>query len=174
MNIKRKSFKPISFVLAILAAVAISCNTTNPPTATSGLIVSTVTSGTGGSYAPKNVVAIWIENSSGTFVKSLTVYAAERKYDLTNWGSSSNENTTDAVTGATRSGFGTIYGIWDGTDVKGAVVADGTYNVCMELTDKSTTGNFSTFSFTKGATAQTLTPANVPSFSNISIKWMPL
>ena len=174
MNFRRKFFRQIPIVLVVFAALAIGCNTTNPPTATSGLIVSTVTSGTGGSYAPKNVVAIWIENSSGTFIKSLTVYAAERKYDLTNWGSSSNENTTDAVTGATRSGFGTISGVWDGTDVKGNVVPDGTYNVCMELTDKSTTGNFSTFSFTKGATAQTLTPANVPSFSNISIKWLPL
>lgn len=174
MNFKRKSFRCVSIILVIFAAVAVSCTTTNPPTATSGLSVSTVTSGTGGSYAPKNVVAIWIENNSGTFVKSMTVYAAERKYDLTNWGDSSNKNVTDAVTGATRSGFGTITGTWDGTDVKGTVVADGTYKVCMELTDKSRTGNFSSFSFTKGAAAQTLTPTSVPSFSKISIKWLPL
>lgn len=174
MNFRKKLFIRLSIILVIIAAAVTSCKTTNPPDTDTGLVVSTVTSGTGGSYSPKNIVAIWVETNSGTFVKSLTVYAADRKSDLTNWETSSNGNTTDAVTGATRSNFGTIYGSWDGTDVSGNVVADGAYKVCLELTDKSGTGNFSTFNFTKGTAAQTLTPANAPSFSNISIKWMPL
>lgn len=50
---------------------------------------------------------------------------------------------------------------------------DGVYKVRMELTDKNATGNFSTFTFTKGPQGVTLTPANVPSFSSISITWEP-
>lgn len=161
-----------------LFMISCSKSSTNDPT-TSGiqtagtLSVSTLTSTTGGGYAPNNVLAIWIESSSGSFVKSLLVYAAARKYDLTNWNASSSGNTTDAITGATQSSFGTRTCTWDGTNTSGIIVGDGTYKVCMELTDKSSTGNFSSFSFTKGTAASTLTPSNVSSFSNISIAWTP-
>lgn len=181
MKQKRKITIDLSLVLGIILLTAISCTTTNPPTdsstaptSTTGLIVSAVTSTTGGGYAPRNVLAIWIETNAGVFVKTLTVKAASRKYDLTKWESSSNGNIVDASTGATESSFGTVYGSWNGTDVSGKVVVDGTYKVCMELTDRSNTGNFSSFTFTKGTTAATQTPANAPSFSSISIKWLPL
>lgn len=166
-------------ILATILVIAISCSSSNPPaetttTTTNGLSVSVATSTAGGSYSPRNVVAIWVENSAGTFIKSMTVYAEARKYDLTRWSTASAGNTVDAKTGATQSSFGTVTGTWNGKDTKGTIVPDGSYKVCMELTDKQGTGNFSSFAFTKGTTAVTLAPANVSSFSNISIKWMPL
>jgi len=173
---------PVMIVMGIILVTGTSCSSTSPtmgssgtvPANTTGLIVSAVTSTAGGNYAPRNVVAIWVENSSGTFVKSLTVYAAARRSDLTKWTTASGGNTTDATTGATQSNFGTVYGTWNGTNTSGAVVPDGTYKVCMELTDKNGTGNFSSFSFTKGSTTSTLTPVNTSSFSSVTIKWMPL
>ena len=153
----------------------ISCtSSTNPPTATNGLNIAVTTSAAGGQYAPKNVLAIWIVDNAGKFIKSLTVNAAERKNDLTRWNSSSLGSTVDATTSATRSGHGTIYATWNGTDTSKKVVADGTYKVCMELSDKDGSGNYSTFTFVKGATAQTQTPANVASFTDISLNWLPL
>ena len=171
----RQGLFSLAFVL-ILAIFAGCSSTSAPitPVATYGLTVSVTTSTTGGSYAPRNVVAIWVENSAGKFIKTLTVYAQAREYDLTNWNNASGGNKVDAVTGATQSNVGTIYGVWNGMDASGKAVADGSYKVCMELTDKGATGNFSSFAFTKGATAATFTPANVPSFSAISIKWIPL
>jgi len=166
-----------SMIVGITVVILAGCTTDNPPTAPTnktGLTVSVVTSTTGGNYSPKHVVAIWVENSAGTFVKTLTVYAEARKYDLTNWNSISGGNVTDATTGATQSNFGTIYGSWNGTDSKGVAVPDGTYRLCMELTDKGSTGNFSYFTFTKGTVAESQTPSNVPSFSTITIKWVPL
>jgi len=164
-------------ILGITLAFSIGCTTSNPPaspTNTTGLTVSAVTSTAGGNYAPRNVVAIWVENSAGTFVKTLTVYAQARKNDLTNWESISGGNAVDAVVGATQTNYGTIYGSWNGTDSKGIAVADGTYRLCMELTDKSSGGNFTFFNFTKGTVAESQSPSNVPSFSSISIKWVPL
>jgi hypothetical protein len=140
---------------------------------TGSLAVSTLTSSAGGAYAPNNVVAIWVESNSGTFVKSLLVYAATRKYDLTNWTSNSSSNTTDAITGATQSSHAVRTCTWNGTNTSGTVVGDGVYKVCMELTDKEGTGNFSSFTFTKGTTVDTQTPSNASSFSNISIVWTP-
>jgi hypothetical protein len=135
------------------------------------LSVSTTTSTAGGKYSPKNVVAIWIRTSSGAFVKSLLVYANAQRYDLSNWYSNSSQNTTNATTGATQSSYATRVGSWNGTNTSGTLVADGDYKVCMELCD----GGFSykEFTFTKGPTTVSLTPANTGSFSNIVINWTP-
>jgi hypothetical protein len=143
------------------------------------LTVSATTSSTGGNYAPKNIVAIWIEDEQGNFVKTLLAYAQNRKTHLNTWEASTTAagspfNVVDAITGATRSSHATRSCTWSATDVSEVIVADGTYRVRMELTDKNSTGNFSTFTFVKGPEAQNLTPANVPSFASISIVWEPV
>jgi len=143
---------------------AASANTTGT------LTVSVLTVAPGGGYSPKNVVAIWIETNAGVFVKSLLVYANARKNDLTTWYPNSSGNVLDAVTGATQSSNATRSCTWNGTDVNRAVVIDGTYKVCMNIADGKTA--FTSFTFTKGPTAVTLTPANVTGFSNISISWV--
>lgn len=146
---------------------------------TSGtLTVTTTTSAAGGNYAPRNVVAVWIEDEAGNFVKTLLAYANNRKTHLNNWQAStaaagSEYNTVDAITGATKSNHGTRTCSWDGTSFEGTDMADGTYYVWMELTDKNSTGNFSSFSFTKDGEPENITPLNKPSFSAIEIDWLP-
>lgn len=178
MTIKEKSFKLNLFIMSAILALSISCTTTNPPADTSstspGLTVSTLTTTSNGQYAPNNIVAIWVENSSGTFVKSLLVDAAQRKSHLTKWISSSKGNITDAKTGATRSSHGIVTAVWNGTDTSGKIVANGQYKVCMEITENASTGSYSTFDFTKGTAAETKTPAKVTGFASIGIKWLPL
>ncbi|HLO90084.1 MAG TPA: DUF2271 domain-containing protein [Lentimicrobium sp.] len=142
------------------------------------LTVSVATSTAGGNYAPKNIIAIWIEDEQGHFVKTLMAYAATRMTHLNTWEASTSQagspyNVVDAITGATRSSHSTRTCTWNGTDVNGNVVADGIYSIRMELTDKNGTGNFTTFSFEKSLESVMLTPANVPSFSSISLNWEP-
>jgi hypothetical protein len=177
MKQKSKIQTQISLFLAIVAALSFSCSTNNAPTAPTnktGLTVSVVTSSANGIYAPKNVVAIWIENSEGQFIKTLTIYAKTRVSYLTNWESASGGNTVDALSGATQTTHGTIYASWNGTDAKGFTAPDGNYKVCMELTDKNSTGSFSSFIFSKDAITKTYKPGNTPSFSTVTIKWVPL
>ena len=138
--------------------------------------VTVTTSETGGNYAPRNVVAIWIEDGQGNFVKTLLVYAATRKTHLNTWQASTNNagsefNTVDAITGATQNSHATRTCTWDGTDYLGNEVSDGDYTVWMELTDKNSTGNYSSFSFTKGPDDAVLTPDNEPSFSSVELVW---
>jgi len=142
---------------------------------TGTLNVSVTTASTGGNYAPKNVFVIWIEDASGNFVKTLTANAEKRIQYLYKWSTStaaksSQYNRVDAVTGATLGSHGTRAGAWNGTDYNKKPVADGTYYVCFELTDKHAQGNYSRFAFTKGADNK-VTPANVTGFSGISIQW---
>lgn len=142
------------------------------------LDVSVSTSHAGGNYKPRNIIAIWIENSDNQFVKTLLAYANKRKTHLNTWQASteaagSGYNTVDAITGATVSSHGTRNCSWDGTDFNGNTLPDGDYKVWMELTDKNSTGNYSSFSFTKGDDQQQLNPGDEPSFSAINILWTP-
>jgi len=186
----KKNIVFLSFIFGLMMILCFGCASTTSDSAKADLVandsilnnsvktvgslsVSTLTSPAGGKYAPNHVLAIWVETTKGTFIKSLFVYAQKRKGYLTNWLASSSENTTDAVTGATLTGHAIRTCTWDGTDTSGKVVGDGSYRVCMELTDKDDTGNFSTFSFTKGTTADKQLPANVTSFSSLAIQWTP-
>jgi len=140
------------------------------------LAVSVTTSSTGGNYAPRNVLAIWIEDNSGKFVKTLLAYANARITHLNTWQASSlaagkEFDKTDAISGATQSSHATRTCQWNGTDYSGKLMADGDYKVRMELTDKNATGNVASFAFTKGSTAQKLTPTGVPSFSSVTLNW---
>lgn len=119
------------------------------------------------------MLAIWVETSSGKFVKTLMVYAAERKFDLTNYMSNSSGNATDAITGATLSSHTTRTCTWNGKNASGNLVANGDYKLCMELSDTNGTGTFKTITFAKDTIASSLSPGNMACFSNISIKWTP-
>ncbi len=174
MNRKGKFLLTISLLFGLIA-----CTSTNPPAEngvkTAGTLnVSTLTSTGNGDFSPKHIVAIWIENSSGKFVKTLLVNAQVRRNYLKKWlNSNSSANTTDAISGATLSSYGTLTCSWNGTNTSGAVVSDGTYKVCMELSESDTSSNSSTFTFTKGTAVDSQTPANQPCFSSVSLQWTP-
>ncbi len=51
-----------------------------------------------GNYAPKHVMAIWVE-SNDVFVKTRKAMASQRKQYLYTWAPASNLNTVDAITG---------------------------------------------------------------------------
>lgn len=145
---------------------------------TGQLNIATTTSSAGGNYAPRNIVAIWVEDANGNFVKTLLAYAQNRRTHLNTWqaataAAGTEFNVVDAITGSTRTSHGTRTCSWNATDYNGLLMPDGTYSIWMELTDKNATGNFSSFEFVKGSEALNLTPANVPSFANISIDWTP-
>ena len=139
------------------------------------LSVSVSTSSAGGNFSPKHIMAVWIEDSTGNFVKTLLAYADKRIQYLNTWEAATGAkgimyNRTDAVTGATRTSHSTRTCSWDGTDYNKSAVPDGKYYLCMELTDKHETGNVSKFSFVKGE-SNLVNPANAPSFSSVSVNW---
>ena len=142
---------------------------------TAGQLSVTVTTLTyGGTYAPKHVVAIWVQNKTGVYIKTLLAYAATRKAYLSSWGTatSSTYNTVDAITGATQSTHGTLNCTWNGSNLTGTVLGDDTYNVVMEMTEGGN-NKLLTVPIKKGTTQQIVTPGNVSGFSNIAVKWTP-
>lgn len=138
----------------------------------------------------KNVLAVWIQTSSGAFVKTkIRNVGSGTKDHLPTWavnagGTASNAtaaacNVTDAVSGATNTSFTTKTFVWDGKDVNGSsngtTVADGTYKVTIQETWNHGTSSTTTksYTFTKGPTADHQTPADNADFTNVVLDWVP-
>ncbi|MDP9149107.1 MAG: DUF2271 domain-containing protein [Myxococcota bacterium] len=138
--------------------------------------VTTVTNN--GGYSPHNIGAIWVAQGSGTFVKTLAVWAKARISHLTLWNTTTTaagarQNTVDAVTGATLSSHQTHKVSWNCTDTKGTMVPDGPYRIYFEMTDDNVTGPSAFVDFTKGSQPLSLAPADTPHFVGINLSFVP-
>lgn len=170
-----KSLKKVIGFFAFSVFLILS-GSVNAQTAGS-LTFSCTTAAPSGSWGDKHVLAVWIENTQNPsiFIKTKSKYGSEDDH-LTSWGPKSGKNLVDAVTGATLSNYGKQSIIWDGTDVKSNVVADGIYNVLIEMgwgKDKVAQHSVMSFSFTKSGSAVHLTPAGNSNYTNVSIDWVP-
>ena len=138
----------------------------------------------------KNVIAVWIQDNTGKFIKTKMRNAGNSTSDhLPTWavnsGGSANNcmsslcNVTDATTGATLTGFGAHTITWDGKGVNGTAngttVADGVYKITIQETwnHGSTSTTTRSYSFTKGPSADNKTPADDADFKTMSINWVP-
>jgi hypothetical protein len=97
--------------------------------------VTTVTAH--GRFSPRNVGAIWIEDASSKFVKTLRKWGVLEIRNATAWTSVSNSNVVDAVTGATRLSHGALDAKWDCTDVSRVPVPAGDYKVCVTFAEEN-------------------------------------
>lgn len=139
-----------------------------------------------GYQGTKNVLAVWIQSSTGAFVKTKLRYAGNSTKDhLPTWavnaGGSGNNclstscNTVGATTGATLSSFTTKTISWDGTDKNGVLVADGVYKVTIQECWNHGTAYTTTvsYTFTKGPNQDIQTPANDANFTDVALAWNP-
>lgn len=166
-------------IMPFLFAINLSFSQVAPATSTEGMLTFTVKSVTDNStYSPKNVFAIWVTDSLGSFVKSCKVMAASRKKHLVKWNASSAGNTVNAVTGSTLPNHQTHTIEWDGTNVAGVTVPDGPYKICVEYssTNSANNGNagpFLTLDFVKDANNQHVVLPNASYYQDIVADWVP-
>jgi hypothetical protein len=153
---------------------------------TPGTLTFTYTQTAPTAQATKNLLAVWIENNTGTFIKTKMRYWGSNTTDhLPSWASKSGQNLIDATSGATRtaSTSPTAFGVktitWNGTNASGIVVPDGTYKVFIESTYCNPEPAFGThsylvnYTFTKGAVADHQKPSGDANFSGITLDWLP-
>ncbi len=134
----------------------------------------------------KNVLAVWVEDNSGNFIKTRMRYWGNGTNDhLPTWKTNSSQNIVDASTGATLTSstnptaFGVKTVVWDGKDINGAIVADGDYKIYVESSWNNPEPSYNhhstivSYTFTKGAASTHATPAGNSYFSSITIDWVP-
>jgi hypothetical protein len=181
---KTKFFSLGFFAVALFFSAKVSAQTSGTLT----FNFTTLNQGTS-----RCVMAVWIENSAGLFIKTKIRYLGDGTtdhlpvYGVKSGGSASDAmsgNVVDATTGATRSSSTTpvAWGpkslSWNGTNVSGAVVADGVYKVWVEaawndgdpdIHDYINTG----YSFTKGSTINSTIPASDVVLNAMTLVWTP-
>lgn len=90
-----------------------------------------------GKYAPRNVGAVWVEDESGEFVRTIKVWAKKRAVHLVQWQKSSGADRTDAISSATIKSHRSHAFSWDLKDAKGKQVKPGSYVLRFEITDRN-------------------------------------
>jgi hypothetical protein len=148
------------------------------PAATGSLRITMTTTTQAGTFAPNNVVAVWLEDAAGTFVKTIDRHSGVRTQHLVAWRTAAGAGDTDGVSGASRLDHGTpITLTYRLKDQNQQVIPDGTYTVRMESTELNAVAanenNQGTFTFTKGAVADTQTGLSNGGFTNVSIEFTP-
>jgi hypothetical protein len=86
-----------------------------------------------GRFSPQNVAAIWIEDGTGAFVKTLNKWGQIFMVSAIQFNSATGGNSVDAITAATRTNDGAVTGKWNCTDVSGTRVPSGPYVACIEF-----------------------------------------
>jgi hypothetical protein len=171
-----KKNKILKSLQLILVCSLFLCNGILSAQTNGTFTLSLNTTSTGG-YSPKHLIAIWIENSNPTFIKTKLMQSSDGNLDhLGQWTSRTAKNIVDATTGATLPSHGNVTVVWNGTDVNGTVVPDGTYTVWVEMAWASslTTGKtYTTFTFTKGLSVFHSAPADLTNFTGITLDWVP-
>ncbi len=137
------------------------------------------------SYGNKHFVAIWIENNTGTFIKTKNRFGSSGNSNshLCQWKAKSASNITDATTGATLNSYASAVTMatWNGTNVAGTLVADGTYKVWIETSwddngagcgTQGTDRQWTSLSFVKGPAAVHLT-GQVSLIFTMTLDWVP-
>ncbi len=162
----------------VLTAMLLGVATTGSLRAeTAGSVTFTVkTKATQEKYAPRNVVAIWVTDSKGAFVKTLAVHAEKRLKYLTVWAAQSKGNVADAVTGATLKVDQTHTVKWECCDSQGKPVADGDYEIHVEFSNANKAGPLTPaghIKFTKGAAAVQIEPEPLPFFELMKLSYTP-
>ena len=135
----------------------------------------------------KHAMAVWIQTSTGTFVKTKLRYCCTGNTldHLPTWsvnaggtaGNSTAANKTDATTGATLTAWNAESFVWDGKNVNGTAngttVADGAYKVTIQETwNHGASTATRSFAFTKGPNPDHQTPANDANFTGIKLDWL--
>jgi len=126
----------------------------------------------GGRYSPRNIGAIWVQSSSGAFVKSLEVWAAQRRRYLTRYNTAVGSSSTniDVTATATQSSLKPHHVTWNLKDRTGAAVAPGAYSMLIEVTDHDGSGQSYAVDFNVHADAATITPPSAQYYGAMSLQ----
>lgn len=155
---KKTFLKPILFTLLSMAFI---------PAVAQSVSFNVTTSSPAANSNNDNIFAIWVTNSSGTYITTINRQGIKYIADFTYWkviatGGTSN---TDGVTGATLTSHNQATNptggatrrpfTWDCKDRNGNLVPDGNYTISVEFKEENTAVQKTTYTFTKGASSIT-------------------
>lgn len=164
-----KQIIPQYLYLTLLLVIIVNITLLAQQTESVTFKVTTVSPG--GNYSPKNIGAIWIEDSDGNFVKTIKLWADRRSQYLYTWNSRTSGNKVDAVSSATLSSHQTHEVNWDVKNHLGETLPNGSYQLKIEMTDQHSQGPIATYEFPVGEESSNLTISDETYFHNMELSW---
>jgi hypothetical protein len=159
-------------------------------TATVGtMTIDFMSVGNDGEYAPRNVGAVWVEKSDGTFVKTIERWAGIRAVHLTRWNNASggwpiagfffatpesSADQVDAVSSNTLRPHMQHTLTWNMKDGTGMVIPDGSYKLVIEVTESERIQSVSAeIDFEKGPMPFDVSPSDEGPYSGLTVSYSP-
>jgi uncharacterized protein (TIGR03382 family) len=168
----------LSHTLMLAGVLGIAVPAVGVSTSVAETVTVTATSAptTRGQFAPASVIAIWIEDAAGNFVKTIGRQSAVRTQYLLGWIAKAGPNDIDALTGASRTSHVTPVTVtWDAKDKAGVVVPDGQYVIRIEMADSNVASvaenNEATLPFNLNGISSTALTAATGGFTNVAVKY---
>lgn len=180
---KKRHTQMIIFLSSII--LFIGCNLFSPPEDSSLFdSTSSITSvprltfdvtpvDNNGDRSPAHVMAVWIEDSSGNFIKTIARIGDSRYNYLYTWMASPvNGNTVDAITTATYNSWNPMSFYWDSTNTSGEVVSTGDYVLWIEFTTTHGQGPKYSIPFTIGSVNVEIKPTDESYYKTMNLKYI--
>jgi hypothetical protein len=168
----KKALRSFQSIMPLIIVLVLSSFVSDESVATDGNVSFTVKTVTyNGDRSPKNIVAIWVEDKDGNFIKTRLLQADKRKEWLLTWNEKSKGSTVDATTGATLNSHQTHTVAWDCKDESGSQVEDGEYRIVVEFTEAHSQGPLTSVTFTKGPASEIITPADETNFIDMRLEY---
>lgn len=123
----------------------------------------------GGRYAPKNIGAVWVTDSSGKLVKSLELWARVRLRYLLGYAAARGSARPDITATATLTSHKPHTASWDLTDSTGAAVPPGKYTLHAEVTDSHMDGKTISVPFDTSGGPTTIEPPSSAGFPSMKL-----
>lgn len=143
-----------------------------PPSAPFQFRVTTLPQG--GTFAPKNIGAIWVEDANRAWVRTLALWATVSLRYLSRYVKANRDgNTVDAITSATFNAHQEHAVAWNFSGARGQTIPDGTYHLMVEVTDRNGPGQVLDIEFVTGPDPATIVPADVPAYVNAELVLSP-
>jgi hypothetical protein len=131
---KENRRKHVALLSGALAIYALLGSTGDPVLGGEHLYLTFTTTSAGGKYSPRNVVAAWVEEEDGTFVKSIATWGRKRAKNLAHW-MAADGSSVDGITGATLRDYRNLDVTWNLRNREGKVIPDGVYKIHLEMAD---------------------------------------
>jgi hypothetical protein len=171
----KRALRFIQSTMPLIIILVLSSFVSDVSVATDGNVSFTVKTVTyDGDRSPKNIVAIWVEDKDGNFIKTRLLQADKRKEWLLTWNDKSKGSTLDATTGATLDNHQAHTVGWDCKDESGTLVEDGEYKIVVEFTEAHSQGPLTSVTFTKGSASEVITPADETNFIDMRLEYTAL
>lgn len=158
--------KRLTILISALLSMFLTANSQS-------LTIDLKTKPAGGSFSPRHILAVWVEDTNGVFVKTLYLKAATRRQYLYSWNAASGGNTTDAVTGATINSHTSHHVTWNCLGLNGQPVSPAFYRIKVEFTEKHAQGPMHTMGFTVNNSNQTYSDSNLTYFDYVVLNYDP-